>query len=641
MILKDELNRAINLWIDITGVDPNKSNWNYFTDINDDLKEAQELDPSGLTVQMMLKYYVEEYLSEKTFTPNEMINNPNKIKDYIDKCVELKKILDSDHTVCSVDNFKNYIKGAIKSYGGLNDDILKLIDSEDFAFIRRDALRGIKELSIYQFLQGENDSNIPKYNEYVYEFWNVNSLIDCVASQSYSGVSLVMIKTEEVEFVYFGFVIRNGGTITLITDKPSYPHPDSKYMRRSRGRSRDLEKRVYRLRFPYSILDSGYNYNDDFYVKEKNSCSLIPHQTKFHPIKKIIDLEPDELIWSVMMFDLIVDKFWNKNYKTKELSYTGEMFVDNKILINNDVVKSLPVKKYCPIDINYIKSDDVNTQNMIDCWENKPTFQNEWMEKRYCNNINNELLNIVHNGDRGTLFLSNNNKISKKGNYELRFIDPSIFGTKDELIFNQKWVARYNKASYVLKCANEEYIKTKDSVINWYKEHVKNNENIMKSIAFGEFYTNDQKPDGFDYVVDDKNILKIYYIPGELKKDDSYYAYEKWSFKDVTLGSDRNCYITGRMACIAAVFRPSCPLALADLAGVNIDDLPDVLQNWYLNERYSGNSILYNVDPMEWVVDNPWRKLKFNVVIFLSKTGYNELRKKYNLKSNKFWFNYK
>lgn len=74
------------------------------------------------------------------------------------------------------------------------------------------------------------------------------------------------------------------------------------------------------------------------------------------------------------------------------------------------------------------------------------------------------------------------------------------------------------------------------------------------------------------------------------------------------------------------------------MCGCEVKDLPDILQYWNKLKMYSGNSILSNVDPMEWVVENPWKKLNLNVDVFLSKTAYNQLRKAEGLPPNKICF---
>ena len=62
-------------------------------------------------------------------------------------------------------------------------------------------------------------------------------------------------------------------------------------------------------------------------------------------------------------------------------------------------------------------------------------------------------------------------------------------------------------------------------------------------------------------------------------------------------------------------FDPSTSRAVADLAGVPLDDLPDVIRHWREKDPYRGNSILARLDPMDWSIENPWKELRFSIVV--------------------------
>ena len=88
---------------------------------------------------------------------------------------------------------------------------------------------------------------------------------------------------------------------------------------------------------------------------------------------------------------------------------------------------------------------------------------------------------------------------------------------------------------------------------------------------------------------------------------------------------------------MVGIFRPKTAEALAILCGCDVSALPDVLQHWTQADLYEGNPILDRIDPMGWVVENPWRNLGLDVAIYLSKRAYNQLRKGLDLPPNRFW----
>ena len=167
-----------------------------------------------------------------------------------------------------------------------------------------------------------------------------------------------------------------------------------------------------------------------------------------------------------------------------------------------------------------------------------------------------------------------------------------------------------------------------------------NIENLLKAVACGSFETQwlENHPLGFKIIDEDKlssvtkNILTISTIE-KCRWSGNGILFHRMSHS----GYDRTCYLTGSPIFIRAYFTPNNAQALADLCNCSVEKLPDVLQYWTNDSRYSGNYILNRVDPLEWVVENPWQGLNLTVEIELSKAGYNQLRKREGLGPNKFW----
>jgi hypothetical protein len=56
--------------------------------------------------------------------------------------------------------------------------------------------------------------------------------------------------------------------------------------------------------------------------------------------------------------------------------------------------------------------------------------------------------------------------------------------------------------------------------------------------------------------------------------------------------------------------KPRNAVDLAYMCGVEVSDLPELLQHWHNrdDEPYTGNSILNRIDPLEWAIHPPWEK---------------------------------
>jgi hypothetical protein len=89
--------------------------------------------------------------------------------------------------------------------------------------------------------------------------------------------------------------------------------------------------------------------------------------------------------------------------------------------------------------------------------------------------------------------------------------------------------------------------------------------------------------------------------------------------------SQWKCFTGKGKATKVAEFYPDSHYCLADLAGVKPDDLPEVLRHWTSFSSYVGNSILSPVDPMNWYLKNPWRRILFRVRLNMSDSTYRKI----------------
>ncbi|PLS19500.1 hypothetical protein CVD28_03530 [Bacillus sp. M6-12] len=651
----ENIQKALELWVELTGIDPNSNKYRmrdwHIQSINEELKESLVLDESLFTTILLLESFATDYLESRSFSVNEMIKDYDSVLSYLEKSKDLYSILHSEEVTAKKEEFKTWMKEALQHYGVTNEKVYEMAESsEALGFLRRDALRSIENLQIHQFSQGKTSEQGAKYVTKVHEFWNINSLVRSMYSENtLSGVSLNLIRDPMDTSSYFTFAIKNGETLSLLTDKPNYSHPLQKYMSRRPGR--DMSERMAKHHFPYDLLDIEFDRRGDAYVSPKNTKELVIYQDELHPLKEIKELEPDEVIWIVMMFSLIDEKFWKKDFKTKELSYTGEM-TKTQGAITGAGNTALVVQDTRTVQLPTLTTKDVSTENMISEWDYKPTKQNQWLEERYEGKVSEEVLNLTGNNttlklltssselkemtiaeyEKSTSFMNRD----KHDGVKLQKFDPTIFGNKEEIVKHQRWVARYNKAVVISNEAKSEYNERVKEIQKDYFSRIKANEKaLFHAIALGVF----EAPavvwgEGFGHKeeYEQKNILHI-----GLEKDRSYH--DSWGSFKLSQVPDYNhrCYVTGGKPIIVASFKPTTAEALALLCGCEVKELPDILQHWNKADLYSGNQILSNVDPMEWALENPWKKQNFNIDVFLSKSAYNQIRKDAGLPPNKVW----
>lgn len=692
---KISLGEALNLWVNLTSHEPGQRNIYtlldmHITSLHREIQEALDLDPTEVTGKMILSYIVQNYFEDRTFTVDEMLNEPEKVSHYLSKAKSLANYLRSNEVVTESNAFAEKICQTLEHYGAATTELLNQIhstgphgDRAGLAILRRDALKSFKNLQINQFLDGqvEQDDYKPVYGKFLHRWNNINSMLKAAVTAP-SGVTVNMIQTNANPYgVYFVFAIRNGGRLFTFTDKEWTPHPLAESMWRRPDKI--LAARAGRNWFPYDLAGLKFNDEGKPYLETSSGTSLVPYQTTSEPIKRLSELNHNQVIWITMMLDLIVDKFWGQGHKEKQLSYTGEMIKVASPLLDAAENANLPIdlRSDTTLTMEPLTLQDVHTKNVIQDDVGKMMENpNSWLEERYCNQVLPESLNLVSEdttetyvsflpmdsykkktqqtkSDSKDLVISAQIKTKKEISHTFQSIfdrddalqmmasinslDATSFGTKDELHKDRVFLARTSYASQIDTLANLEFQSRRDEVETWVKAKVTENfENLRSLFAQKDIMIKtevDSNPFSsygvcgvkYDITQMRREFVKHYDLSNE-KEDFNYRSYGR---SPILLGqllkghSRWRCFLTGSACSHSIQVSPETVEQLAFLCGVQVKDLPDVLQHWTKIKKYQGNHITTKIDPILWKLHNPWNDLDFKVSLFVSKRSYNEIAK--------------
>lgn len=657
-----QLLQALNLWKEVTGVDPSAtsmrlSDW-HLRETFEELQEAIDLDPTEVTANLLLAFFVNTYLADREVSLLDLLNERDMIEARLVKPRELLAILNRPEVVDSRDGFIAALRVALSRYDAAQrEDVNKLLGKTDhIAILRRDALRSIARLRVDQFLDGNPEpiDARPVYNRVVHQWWNINSML-AAATRMPSGVSLNLIRHPDAFQSYFCFTIRNGGNLFVLTDVPEYSHPLQGFMTRRPDRA--LSKRAVKNWFPYDLL--GLEYDEEskrHYIKESQQNGLVAYQNAALPLKPVAELPAAELVWVSMMFELIVEKFWRRGFKAPALSYTAEMLGSEAVLIEFAKTANLPVPAYQPVSLPALTKHDVSadasTEEEIGKKYHEP---NRWMEERYGERVPDGLLNLLGAPEQVFVLEHKTGEAASvdpnfysltdwqksdllAGRKQLEKLDATSFGSREQIAADRKFIARANFATRINVLAKEEFESSKDEIFAWYRERVEANASVLlRWCGNTEIWVDDGvhpcfshhegcvsavrsvevNPSGFHSPT---HLTRRFFMRHHLATDERLYH------TGLTIGQRGEdgrplCYLNGTKASYWALFYPGNPEELALLAGCSISDLPDVLQHWNQLRSYTGNSILSRVDPMLWRVKNPWLKLNLSVRIAFSKRG--------------------
>lgn len=469
-------------------------------------------------------------------------------------------------------------------------------------------------------------------------------------AQKVSGISLCLIRDpEEALHSYFIFAIRNGTTMTILTDREKIAHPAQNRM--SRRPDRTLSQRASRNWFPYRLLDLKTDKEEKrIFANHRNQ--LVPINVNAVSLLGIRDLEAEEFVWATLMFDLIRDKFWHQDFRLPELSYTGEMIVEPQALVGSSgalVAEGL----YRPLELPPLTNADVTAESTKDQWDSAPVGFNRWMVDRYGSQVPDVVLNPVGAEAKNLITAQAASTLPVEVDHwkkivplEFETMSAITFGTKAQIERDRVWVARMNQMVAIQRLAEEEYKQEKHTVLSWYRDHVQANlETLLCAAAKGELILPDWKaalmPRGER---DDKSSTKRRNVlrQGIGKTLSKAFPYDDVWRVDVHFGkidyqTDQHlCVERDLVASVFTVIWPSCPEALAILAGTSVEELPWPLRSWYKDEPYMGNHILDRLDPEDWKLFNPWMPgrhggLNLAICISHSKQALHARRKQLGL----------
>jgi hypothetical protein len=644
----------VKQWQDLYTVFDPKIGWGDLHTLNEHIKLAMSLDESNLTTLLVIDNAVEDYISSRNIHLGEVLKDPARFNNLLSIYTSLFQNLHHKDIEDATNSFIGLIKKAIRGAGWYKPELDKFFANRyAFAEIRLAALHSFKTLRVDQFAIGEN-TTVGKLNivNDIYEFRDVNLMLSAMRSFP-DGMFLTLIRDiVDDHFSFFTFVIRNGGNLYLISDKPELPSPNYKHTGRSKSIERGFEGRVYSHYFPYDLMGVAYDSDaEKLVILTDYSKALREYKDNWRAVGKISDCEAETIAWLFMVMSLMQNRFYGAVPFSKQLSYTAAMIDLPK---NADNVNALTTTtgagllKYEPLPMFKITLAILTNKNpdIKKIWEYKPTGKNEWIEKRYGPQVPEDAVNnpIALPG-MSIMLVSNDNKILTadqiKYYNELDFFDkmdmridrvPAMelndFGTEEEVTRDLIWNARNAKVNAMGNLMMDEYHAEKENIEKWYDGMVrKNYPALRQAIAKGEFksvVSRLSRTRAFDSEEAQGNILHFYTtkdntpvfggvrIYGKYSRDYPYY----W------------CVETGAVASYVAVFRVDDGTTIADMCGVPLKDLPDYLQNLKYIEEYSGNSILNTVDPLEGL-ENPWKKVEWSIRVFLSKRGYNNLCKEF------------
>lgn len=641
--LFDLTNEALRRWVTATGVDPDADSWSSGSwtvrGINDRIRVAQDADPTGLTTYLYLRACARDYVAGHSHDALALIERPAEVQEELAPLRALIEALDHPELVEWASNFQRQLRDMAEDQGVLKQTASTIDDLSALGGIRLDALHGARTLRRDTFARGPRRSDALRYNRRVLKFWNVNSLVRALEVQPEDGISLCLLRDPQVvEYSFFAFAMRDGDTLSMWSDVPESSHPLQKFMSRSRARARNLDDRACAFRFPYHLLDATFVDEGRAVVDDASGTALVRTNVEAVTIASLEDLQPDEILWALMMFDVL-------RYQPEhegELSCTGE-----RVYLALTGTTQLALGSVEPLTRADVTSAAIDQQLAeSDGRTFKSTHFNAWMEERYADRVDEGVYNLFGTQQEGIARSATSDLVvqvdsDSESGRSLATTDPMSFGTATQMREDRLWIARHNQAIRIQELADAEFERRKEKIEGWFDEHVRKNSEWFIEAACrgtagripvmcdrpGRSFDSEQaeqqvEPIKWQRLLKGDYALSIWdtatyghvrlYTPHERTRDGRWVGrkWKEWSYLPP------RCFVSGEAASVWTLFSPRSPSMLRAFVGGA--KLPDVLEHWFPEVPYHGNSILARTDPLDSGVKNPWLKLGFHVVLGLS-----------------------
>ena len=645
MTLEDKL----QLWVKITGINPNEEQKKYtiyFDDrlsdydirqMDEKIRAALSYDKTGLFAEAYLCHFFKKYIKQRGFHLDEYISNPS-IKEFLnDVCLLNQALQESDAEKMISEEAQKAM-----SFYGLNSDELTVFDIAEIRTCANNCID--KNLHTLQFTFGATQKDGFKMSKEIRMYKDLNALILSAARGKIDGVSMAYIRDEkEITHSYFAFVIKNGGNLYLLTDKPVFVHPMQSSYKRCPGR--DMSRRIEGNLFPYDTvanIDVSDLWDSGRYGTKEKGVQLSTilrddngEENFFETVGTIDKLQQAEAFWFIMMLSLIKEKFYDIEAPQFTLSYTGAQIQHPAIektesaLIVQNALPSLSMNRISFDDIEDITFDTYYEKHHKSDW-------NQYIIDRYKDRISEDVLNIL---DNESIPLLSDHKQSEKR--ELCPFDiVNECGTSEELCYRQKWIGRYNYAMAIKECLQKDYDENCVQIYNDIKRRIEARlEDIVIMCLQGRLVDKTPVHHDFECTYDGGHVALGKVI--SFDKWWSKYPSSKYQFgvaSNCGNKADYRCAITGDAPGVVLYVKPSTIYALCQLCGCEVSDLPVFIQHWTKSRHYCGNQLLDNIDPIAYIIEkDPFNDMEFSFSVVLSKKEYLRLCVVAGVEAKKFW----
>jgi hypothetical protein len=618
------------------------------------MNEITQDDPSGVAVGLMLNNYIHEFAATREFTFDDYYTDSNRYASFTSGFTQARLALDESPLGDAINQFKETCRKAITFYkpeSKVSDDLIN-----DAINLMIDAKKTFKRYPKFQISKDALASNNEqlKIQEQIYVFETIADLVD-QSTLLPNGFSLNLIRTARPTDSFFCIVVKAGGNIYLLTDKPQTSEFERDFMS---GRNQRYNLMRYEgSMLPYEFIEMTVS-NGGRDITMSDNTDLVVADNGLRVLGHFKEMRNDSLLWFTFMLEECRNEFFSTfNPNVPALGYVDSSTIEHKLLGNTSNDKQLPSTYVSKGTIVQKGTKALDRDNFV---SNLPegakilVSKNAWMEEKYNDLIDESLLYIPENVSTDTLILENKQtgliSLENKGEQDdssrmldlpLKRLPAAMLGTHEEVQAEADLIARFNKSLIIAKLMKEDYEERLEDVKTWIAKKIKKNlPNIVdKLVALdhehffiahraNELAKRGEMPSNYSEMLRQIHVANMPALYDF--KSERTILQKVLGIRDTK--NNPKCAMTKvRYPTYSFYLNVDCILDLEILTGLSREEFPIELQNWHCRSDLVADLRSYIYDPIE-ALNNPWWKMDFKFAVCLDKEYVLQRRRELGVK---------
>lgn len=460
------------------------------------LHNAFLLGDEELTGQLMLEEALRTWTQERTLSWAKLLDQPEKVNDTLEGLRTIRAALTTPERLARKQAFQEHLHALMAHYAAADKPAARALleNPTALAELRVKAFTALGELRVSQFLRGpiEETAAKPRYSTVIRRWTQLDHLLAAHASMP-EGVSLNLMRAPGTYDSFFCFVVRRGANLYIIDDAPGFTHPLE--ASRSRRAARRAGERAEQFLFPYELIEAEI-------TPAPGTALSLPGQGEVSQVvATLADLDVECLVWVGLVFEDILDKFWNQPPPQLEIQHTSAEVRQQPLWLEVAREAQLPVLATPSLALPALTRSDVETMHQHPqagafLGETAPLGMRASLLARHSAQVPVQAWDVAPRAlaltapeeparglqrarqplARGATLPEGKMSVAARASalppvvLDVQRLDPTLVASAQEMEADRNFLARYNHARAISVCVEQEFEARRAEIAQWLEQ---------------------------------------------------------------------------------------------------------------------------------------------------------------------------